>query len=302
MATLPYISLGGKPLKSASAFNAMLDAARANARTQPREEFEKSPNTLPHDQATHVACHNTSGQSLRHFAIVGFDGFTFDPGLSAESEKEVLDDPILQGTWPATNTHSQRWGIALNPAAPNEIVKTVASGLTLARVVADAVAGDVVGPDADTGHLEDDVLDIVSNGLATVISCASGATLDSYYQWALIRIGGGGGGGGNQWIDFVITSWLPDISLTIGCEGVYATVTATSCQSIAQEGDEVVVWDPRFCWFNLPTALLPGTYGTAFWGKRPDDMGDVPCVYGPEVGSCMWIVKQLCCREEVYGE
>lgn len=175
------------------------------------------------------------------------------------------------------------------------------TGATTARI-------QIVRWDNDDEFYETDLIETVTNRSRSYSATAAPDYRDEADILQIQFINGewrpqaGGGGARNDWIEFVITSWLPDISLTIGCEGVYAVVTSTSCNSIAQEGDEVMVWDPRFCWFNLPTALLPGTYGTAFWGKRPDDMGDVPCVYGPEVGSCMWIVKQLCCREEVYGE
>ena len=106
----------------------------------------------------------------------------------------------------------------------------------------------------------------------------------------------------NDWIDFEITEWLPDISLTSGCEGAYALITATSCCSSVAEGDEVVVWDVDFCAFDLPIDLLAGIHGRAWWGKRPSTMGSVPCIYGPTVGACLWSVGFLkCCGEEVYG-
>lgn len=106
----------------------------------------------------------------------------------------------------------------------------------------------------------------------------------------------------NEWIDFEIVEWLPDISLTSGCEGAYVIITATSCCSSVAEGDEVVVWDVDFCALDLPIDLLSGIHGRAWWGKRPSTMDDIPCVYGPPVGSCLWSIGFLkCCGEEVYG-
>lgn len=113
--------------------------------------------------------------------------------------------------------------------------------------------------------------------------------------------GSGGGGIGVDVVDFVITEWLPDISLTVGCEGVFANVTRASCGSTVQVGDEILVWDPDFCWLNLPTALLIGLGGRATWMARPSTMGDVPCEAAPPIGECMWVIDKLCCREEVYG-
>ena len=86
------------------------------------------------------------------------------------------------------------------------------------------------------------------------------------------------------------------------------------------EHDEVVIWDPSQCQFNIPADILPGMHGTAIkmaWSTATAETGTgtvstvgVPgisqCVddlgsgTGWVSGECWWMVQTLCCGEDVY--
>ena len=111
----------------------------------------------------------------------------------------------------------------------------------------------------------------------------------------------GGGGGSNQDIcDFTITNYGASIGLISACNFVRATVTNVGCGSSVSIGDDIFVWDKPLCWFNLPVSLLIGLSGTAHWMKNPG-LGDVACPGTDADNPCVWVVKGLCCYEEVYG-
>ncbi len=119
------------------------------------------------------------------------------------------------------------------------------------------------------------------------------------------RIAAGGGGVGHVRIRFTIesTSFAVGLGQT-GCDFVNATVTYISCAgSGVAVGDEVHIFDPEYCHFNLPIEILVGLCGTAtqmdsaaFLSRTSYGLAD--CTYELAGASCMWMIDTLCCAEE----
>jgi hypothetical protein len=112
------------------------------------------------------------------------------------------------------------------------------------------------------------------------------------------------------------------------CITVLAEVLDVSCGGSGVEiGDEVVIWDPSQCNFNIPADLLPGMYGTAIqmsWGTvdgtgsgsgSGTGTGSGPTIGVPGIsecvdglgsgtgwveGQCWWMVQTLSCGEDLY--
>lgn len=112
-----------------------------------------------------------------------------------------------------------------------------------------------------------------------------------------------GGGGGHAVIRFRVNSLAPYTDeVSSPCEAVLAEVLSVSCQSSSVSvGDEVTIYDPSGCWFNVPIEVLEGASGQAVlmeagvYEQVPD------CVEASEEG-CWWLVQHLCCTEELYAD
>lgn len=111
-----------------------------------------------------------------------------------------------------------------------------------------------------------------------------------------------GGDGGHSVIRFRVISLAPYTDeVSSPCEAVIAEVLSVSCQSSSVSvGDEVTIYDPSNCWFNVPIEVLEGASGQAVlmeagvYEQVPD------CVEASEEG-CWWLVQHLCCTEELYA-
>lgn len=105
------------------------------------------------------------------------------------------------------------------------------------------------------------------------------------------------GKGGKIWFKVIEIShyyWT-----TPGCEYVKAVVTQVACDTTAAKvGDEVLVFDPMFCWFNLPIVLMMRLNGTATLSS----VGQFNLqVCGQTPTTCFWAVDSVCCLEETYA-
>jgi len=108
---------------------------------------------------------------------------------------------------------------------------------------------------------------------------------------------------GNASIRFEVLSAGPFLGdLATECDYVVAEVLGVSCQGAGVEvDDEVNVWDPSRCQFNIPIDILIGAHGRATRMVN-DTEGIVDCEDEREdEGSCLWEVQTLCCNEEIYG-
>jgi hypothetical protein len=116
--------------------------------------------------------------------------------------------------------------------------------------------------------------------------------------------GGSGGGSGSQRIRFTIQSTSFAIGLgALGCDFVLATVTHVSCNGTGVSvGDEVHIYDPEYCHFNLPIELLVGLCGTATLmdatAFQDGLYANADCLYELSGLSCIFMIDTLCCSEE----
>ena len=110
------------------------------------------------------------------------------------------------------------------------------------------------------------------------------------------------GSGGAKFIEFIVTAAGPPYQNDeTYCNSVAADVTLVSCDACGVSvGDEINIWDPRGCWFNIPVDNLDGAFGTAVWMKKPDGMAESDCENDDPSETCYWVCTELCCREEVY--
>lgn len=110
-------------------------------------------------------------------------------------------------------------------------------------------------------------------------------------------------GGGHVVIQFSILYLAPYTDeISSPCEAVVAEVTSVSCNSSGVAvGDEVTVYDPSACWFNVPIEVLEGATGQAVL-MQADEYGSVPDCVEQETAACWWLVQHLCCTEELYAE
>lgn len=111
-------------------------------------------------------------------------------------------------------------------------------------------------------------------------------------------------------IRFQILSASFSIGLGVqGCDHVTAIVTHVSCGGAGVSvGDEVDIYDPEYCHFNLPVELLVGLSGSADYMDASSYLAGqeylVDCVPEVQALGCIWMVDKLCCAEEetLYAE
>lgn len=129
---------------------------------------------------------------------------------------------------------------------------------------------------------------------------------DKFGRW----LAEAGGSGGHTVIRFRVVSVGSFQSLlSQECLSVVAVVLEVSCSSSGVSvGDEVTIWDPLACWFNLPIDILENTAGMAVKMEIGSNFVPSQCeATGTGTGtaatadtSCYWVVQNLCCAEEVY--
>lgn len=113
-----------------------------------------------------------------------------------------------------------------------------------------------------------------------------------------------GGGAGHAVIRFEILSAGPFLGDqgTPECDSVVAEVLSISCAGADVEvGEEVIIWDPSRCNFNVPLEVLIGSHGWAT--EMINDTEEViDCAYERLAeGACFWVVQTLCCVEDIYA-
>jgi hypothetical protein len=120
-------------------------------------------------------------------------------------------------------------------------------------------------------------------------------------RWEVVDAGGGSQ---TPRIRFTIVSTNFSVGLgALGCDLVVGLVNHVSCgYTGVRVGDEVNIYDPEYCHFNLPMELLVGLNGTAtmmdsdYYQEGLESV--LPCVRELVDAGCMWMIDTLCCSEE----
>ena len=134
------------------------------------------------------------------------------------------------------------------------------------------------------------------------VSADQGDTNPKKGQWEVVA----GGGGGAARIRFTILA--TDFTVgngALGCDHVVAIVTHVSCGGAGVSvGDEVKIYDPEYCHFNLPIDLLVGLSGTATKMDSSSYQEGLDyilyCMQEIRDDGCIWMIDTLCCSEEEY--
>ena len=164
----------GDPLViPAAAYNAMLDAAVANMRSQ------NKPSQVRGEQGNHVLVRNETGYPLEQFEILGIEGPAFHPRNEPDAFQQT---PVLRGVVP-NKDHKGKFVVVQEPASPGGVVRACVSGMTVARVYAEDSQPKAC--DIEEGYTYD--FTGGSTGGASILWIEGGTG----EKWALIRIGHG---------------------------------------------------------------------------------------------------------------
>ena len=171
----------GDPLViPATAYNAMLDAAIANMRSQSK------PSQVRGEQGLHVLVRNETGNALEQFEILGIEGPVFHPRNQSNAFQQT---PVLRGVVPKEK-HKGKFVVLQEPVAQGSVARACISGLTVARVY-------VEEPEDGKGYTAPKTCDIEKEESYCLKSTASGGASILWIEdgtglkWALIRVGHG---------------------------------------------------------------------------------------------------------------
>lgn len=286
MTNLGPVNPGDPIARSAAVHNELLKQARNSRRlplnTPPRETQKWSPQDV-------LLIKNDSGQAIEmRYAIVGLKEPVFLPSLSANAEYTFREQTVFKGDWPATSANVGSWGVLQQPLgadAPNDVGIAIVGGTCIALVESSVVVGDSVDV-SDSARLDENVLQPVSGGCATVLWCGDvfDASLPDNVKWALIRFGGGGGGGA-EIVHFEITAYRCIDVDDHGHHYATASVTHVACGlSSPAVGDSIEIYDIMGCWLTMAEQLAVGLRGTAVKMAHEE-------IYGED---CTWSITALC--------
>ncbi len=165
---------------SATAYNAILDAAMANM----RRPVTLSPSKREQPD-NFVLIMNNSGEDVGAFEILGIDGVVFGPD---DSLSEFQLHPILKGVTPQEKLHKKKFVIVQEPIENGKIGRACIIGMTPAKIKVDesvannpeewSVCGVV---DSERGFLQ-----ASGEGVASVLWIEEGAG----EKWAIVLLGG----------------------------------------------------------------------------------------------------------------
>jgi hypothetical protein len=212
----------GDPLViPAVAYNAMLDAAIANMRSQNR------PSPIRGDQGVHVLVRNESGYPLEQFEVLGIDGPVFHPRNQPDAFQQT---PVLRGVVP-NKDHKGKFVVLQEAAAPGSVVRACLSGLTVARVYVED-NNQPKACDVEEGYTYD--LTGGGSGGASILWIENGTGA----KWALIRIGYGdtsilfpitlSKSGGEEGDEKTATSWRYNVTHALTKETLAEDVNPTA--------------------------------------------------------------------------
>lgn len=164
----------GRPLEiPAATWNAMIDAARAHAEQQHRQD---TGTDLLSRQADLVKVRNESGQDLPRFSVLGIDTPVIPPEAN---EREFKNQVALRATLP-DQSHTGRFVVLHDPLRANRIGRAWVSGVCVCRVqVEQDWHTHAVADPGNTGSLLSK-----PDGAAQILWRQSGLGL----RWAVVRL------------------------------------------------------------------------------------------------------------------
>lgn len=235
-----------------------------------------------------VKVRNDTGQDMSRGEVLCLDDF-------------VLTDLAFDALWfsgKLPTTAEKPYGVLLDPiphqaSGAQLFGRLQMSGVCIAKI-------DKISDAHKFAHIAsgDNQLQTDTNGQAQILFKKE---VESQW-WAVVRLSNYRSGGGHAVIRFRVISLVPYMNeISSPCEAVIAEVLSVSCQSSGVSvGDEVTIYDPSNCWFNVPIEVLEGANGQAVlmeagvYEQVPD------CIESSEEG-CWWLVQHLCCTEELYA-
>lgn len=250
--------------------------------------------------------------TLQHtIVMVGNDTATaLERGHVLELDETLTGSDYWAYTWPSRLKGVKPTGSDVNVCVllepcPAKSGTTIAmangqvSGVCMAKVDVAAITDTRAHPVADS-H-------VLASGTSGVFTILSQLTTTGE-QLVLVSFGSTGTGGA-EIISFRVLSSGYFIGETDNfCLRVQAEVVAVNCPSNSVSvGDEIAIWDPGGCQFNVPIEILLNMRGTAI-KMAPVPAGSSPfCggVYAPgeEIfDECWWLVQTLCCVEDWYDQ
>lgn len=123
---------------------------------------------------------NATGGYLDRAAVLGLSSAWIDP---ATAEDAFFHEIPLEGATPAWPAHDSRFGVLIEPAADNQIMRVVVAGVAVCRVV--VASGLEWYESADITHGDTATLTLLPAGGAQVLWRETG----SGTKWAIVRLG-----------------------------------------------------------------------------------------------------------------
>lgn len=249
-----------------------------------------------------VLVKNKSGAARQRFEVLGLSDALYGPGADME---EFTYRVGFEGVVPALPDHRIKWGVLQEQVNNNGVAVVKVSGATQVKV-------DIQNEGEWFAYPKD--------GDPTMLQSTSGRGAPILWapevypgqqatgeQWCIVRLEYVGGAGPAT-IRFYITDPAPFLGEQFSvCKAVRGRVYDISCGGASVSiDDQVLVWDPSGCWFDVPLSLLRGSWGVATEMSRESGTaiyGEVAdCIeYGLCEGECWWMVEHLCCTENIYG-
>ena len=229
MADIRYAKPGDKPIRSASAFNAMLDAARANRRT---DNVDLNVVRVTRDPSVLQVVNNAQyATDLPRFAIVGIDDPVFVPIDNLGAEQTLIDQTCMSITWPATDAYRGRFAVLLEPLAIDGVGTARLCDTQICFVESYASVGDTVDIE-ESSRPDENTLSIVTGGIGTVLW--AGAARDGSYLFT--SVSDVGSPTGFSWVldssDSYITPTVAAVTLLVG-QPANGDATHTGTGSVA---------------------------------------------------------------------
>lgn len=276
--------VSGQPFRpSAAQFGMFIDAARKIPELQ-RIVQRGQANTRDTNRLLLV---NDTGAALDEFSVLEVGEPLIDV---AENLQQFQNRPIHLGDVPESETAAI--GILLQPTDVDRPGEALLSGVVAVQILqVDPTLRFARATPNETGYLT-----ASATGPARILWREAGEGP----QWGLVQLGLPSAPSGQTVICQPIDACQPDegsetVFPTEPCDCARCVVITAPCGSALQPGDEINVWDPGRCWFNLPPDLLFNSRVFATQMQNYLFREDDP--YSDSRDDCIWIASHICCAE-----